>query len=85
MLGGTPYILFKSNTTAAAGGLMAKMFHLYNLNRDEYLAHYHKRSNVETTNSMIKSQVRGQRPIEDRRGDGERGAVQGACATTSAA
>ena len=53
--GGTPYILFKSNTTAAAGGLMAKMFHLYNLNRDEYLAHYHKRSNIETTNMMIKS------------------------------
>ena len=53
--GGTPYILFKSNTTAAAGGLMAKMFHLYNLNRDEYLAHYHKRSNVESTNMMIKS------------------------------
>ncbi len=23
---------------------MAKMFHLYNLNRDEYLSHYHKRS-----------------------------------------
>ena len=53
--GGTPYILFKSNTTAAAGGLMAKMFHLYNLNRDEYLARYHKRSNVESTNMMIKS------------------------------
>ena len=53
--GGTPYICFKSNTTAAAGGLMAKMFHLYNLNRDEYLSHYHKRSNVETTNMMIKS------------------------------
>jgi hypothetical protein len=34
---------------------MAKMFHLYNLNRDEYLNHYHKRSNVETTNMMIKS------------------------------
>jgi transposase len=53
--GGTPYICFKSNTTAAAGGLMAKMFHLYNLNRDDYLSHYHKRSNVESTNMMIKS------------------------------
>lgn len=53
--GGTPYFFFKSNTTAAGGGLFAKMFHLYNLNRDEYLAHYHKRSNVETTNSMIKA------------------------------
>jgi len=53
--GGTPYICFKSNTTAAAGGLMAKMFHMYNLYRDEYLAHYHKRSNVESTNGMIKA------------------------------
>jgi transposase len=53
--GATPFILFKSNTTAAGGGLMAKMFHLYCLNRDEYLAHYHKRSNIESTNMMIKS------------------------------
>jgi hypothetical protein len=52
---GTPYIAFKSNSTAAAGGLMAKMFHFYNLNRDESLAHYHKRSNVESTNAMIKA------------------------------
>jgi transposase len=53
--GGAPFLGFKSNTTAAGGGLMAKMFHLDNLNRDEYLAHYHKRSNVESTNMMIKS------------------------------
>ncbi len=53
--GGTPFISFKDNTTAAKGGLFAKMFHFYNLNRDEFLAHYHKRSNVETTNMMIKS------------------------------
>jgi transposase len=57
--GGTPFICFKSNTTAAGGGLMAKMFHLYNLNRDEYLAHYHKRSNVESTNAMIKAKFGG--------------------------
>ena len=31
------------------------MFHLYNFNRDDYLSHYHKRSNVETTFSMIKA------------------------------
>ncbi len=54
-LGGTPYIDFKSNTTASEGGTMARMFHLYNLNRDAYLSHYHKRSNVETTFSMIKA------------------------------
>ncbi len=53
-LGGTPFIAFKSNTTAAEGGLFATMFHYYNLRRDEFLSHYHKRSNVETTFSMIK-------------------------------
>ena len=30
------------------------MFHLYCYNRDEFKAHYHKRSNVETTFSMVK-------------------------------
>jgi transposase len=54
-LGGTPYIAFKSNTAANEGGTLARMFHLYNFNRDEYLAHYHKRSNVESTMSMIKA------------------------------
>ena len=56
--GGTPYIAFKSNTTGGAGGMLAKMFHLYNLNRADYLGHYHKRSNIETTFSMIKAKFR---------------------------
>jgi transposase len=54
-LGGTPYIAFKAGTTAAQGGTLAKMFHLYNLNREEYLEKYHKRSNVESTFSMVKA------------------------------
>ena len=54
-LGGTPYIAFKVGTTANEGGTMARMFHLYNFNRDEYLDHYHKRSNVESTFSMVKA------------------------------
>lgn len=53
--GGTPYIAFKCNSTAADGGTMARMFHLYNFKRDEFLAHYHKRSNVESTFSMMKA------------------------------
>ncbi len=52
--GGTPYIAFKSSTTAAQGGTLQRMFHLYHLNQDEYMKHYHKRSNVESTFSMIK-------------------------------
>ena len=51
----TPYIPFKSIHTGAGGGLWAKMYHYYNLHRDEFLSHYHKRSNVETTFSMVKA------------------------------
>ena len=36
------------------------MFHFYNFHREEFLQHYHKRSNVETTFSMIKAKF-GQR------------------------
>jgi transposase len=53
--GATPYIAFKSIHTGRGGGLWAKMFHYFQFNRDEYLRHYHKRSNVETTFSMIKA------------------------------
>ena len=45
---------FKSNSTGAKGGLFEKMFHYFQFKQDEYLAHYHKRSNVESTFSMIK-------------------------------
>ena len=31
------------------------MYNFYNFNRDDFLAHYHKRSNVESTFSMIKA------------------------------
>jgi transposase len=32
-----------------------RMYHLYNAFRDKFMAHYHKRSNVETTFSMVKA------------------------------
>ncbi len=32
-----------------------QMFHYYQFKRDEFLRHYHRRSNVETTFHMIKS------------------------------
>jgi transposase len=31
------------------------MYHYFEFQRDEFLSHYHKRSNVETTFSMIKA------------------------------
>ena len=56
-LGGTPYIPFRSNSVATANKkrLWKKMFHYFQLNQDEFMEHYHKRSNVETTFHMIKS------------------------------
>jgi transposase len=56
-LGGTAFIPFKKNAIARAGraGLWKKMYHYFALNRDDYLKHYHLRSNVETTFSMIKA------------------------------
>jgi transposase len=72
-VGGTPYIPFKSNSTGLGGnnhkfdGLWSRMWHYYNFNRDVFLTHYHKRSNVETTFSMIKAKfggfVRAKTPI----------------------
>ncbi len=52
--GGTAFIAFKANTTGGVGGLFEKMFHYFQYRREEFLGHYHKRSNVESTFSMIK-------------------------------
>jgi transposase len=56
--GGTPYIAFKVNSTGGAGGLFEKMYHYYEFNREEYLRHYHQRSNAESTFSMVKAKFR---------------------------
>jgi hypothetical protein len=52
--GGQAFIAFKENTTGAAGGLFEKAFHYFQFNQEEYMAHYHKRSNVESTFSAVK-------------------------------
>lgn len=60
-----PYIPFKSNSKAQStygpkSTLWTRMLSFYTDNREEFNAHYHKRSNVETTFHMIKSKF-GQR------------------------
>lgn len=65
--GGMPFIMFKDNHTAKGfqlstgrgSNLWTKMYHYFQFNQDEYLKHYHKRSNVETTFSMIKAKFGG--------------------------
>jgi transposase len=54
-IGATPYIAFKHNATGEVGGVFGKMFHYFQFNREDFLAHYHRRSNVESTVMMIKT------------------------------
>jgi transposase len=54
-VGGMPFVPFKSNTLEPTeSGAWARMYHLFIYRREEYMEHYHKRSNIETGYSMIK-------------------------------
>jgi Transposase DDE domain len=61
--GATPYIPFKGDVPSMQGVAPAlpekvtawtRMYHMFVWQRDTFLSHYHQRSNVETTFSMIK-------------------------------
>ena len=55
-VGGVVYIPFKKHARCKTRGspLWNKMFYFFQLNREEFMEHYHKRSNVESTNAAIK-------------------------------
>jgi transposase len=60
-VGATPFVPFKSNSVPVLPALLpewetawSRMWHQFSLERDTFLRSYHKRSNVETTFSMIK-------------------------------
>ena len=54
--GATPYIPFKSNNKPSGNGTVwKKMFYYFHLHNEEFLEHYHKRSNAESSVQMIKS------------------------------
>lgn len=57
-VGGMPFIPFRENATDAKGGLWEKMLLYYSLRREEFMEHYHQRSNAESTFSMIKAKFR---------------------------
>ena len=56
-IGAVPYIPFKKGTTGRAKNAPTwkKMYHYFEFKNAEFLEHYHKRSNAETTFHMIKS------------------------------
>ena len=54
-MGGTAFVPFKINSTAGeAGSLWEKMYHYYQYRREEFLLHYHQRSNAESTFHALK-------------------------------
>lgn len=55
-IGAIPFIPFKSNTVRNSRGCMVwtRMYDYYKNHREEFLEHYHKRSNAESGFSMIK-------------------------------
>ncbi|MBV9453198.1 MAG: transposase [Rubrobacter sp.] len=54
--GATPYIPFKGGTLEPTeDSVWKKMYHFYHFNREAFLSHYHKRSNVESTFAMMKA------------------------------
>lgn len=58
--GAAPYIPFKQGTVGHKGpALWQKLWHCFQFNRDEFLGHYHKRSNAETVFSMVKAKFGG--------------------------
>ncbi|PIN90858.1 hypothetical protein COU60_00755 [Candidatus Pacearchaeota archaeon CG10_big_fil_rev_8_21_14_0_10_34_76] len=59
-LGAVPYIPFKKSTSGKRVrnhtlGIWGTMYRYFNEHKDEFLQHYHKRSNVESVFSMIKA------------------------------
>jgi transposase len=50
-----PFVPFKANTVEPTeAGTWARMYNLFMYRREEYMRHYHKRSNIKTAYSMIK-------------------------------
>lgn len=55
-IGATAYIPFRKNVGGRARGsyMWKKMYHFFQLNKEEFLQHYHQRSNVESVFKMVK-------------------------------
>ena len=53
-IGADAFIPFKGNATGSVGGMFQKAFHFFSLYREEFMQSYHKRSNIESTFSMMK-------------------------------
>ncbi|HEY3817056.1 MAG TPA: transposase [Polyangiaceae bacterium] len=55
--GAAPFVPFKSDSTGKGSPAIERMWHLFSLHREDFLAHYHQRSNVEATFSAVKRKL----------------------------
>jgi len=58
-VGAVPYIPFKSNSREKGSPAWRRMWAMFLYRQEEFLAHYHRRSNVESTFSAIKRKFGG--------------------------
>lgn len=58
-VGAVPYIPFKSNSLGEGPAAWQRLWGLFMYQRAEFLAHYHRRSNVESTFSAVKRKFGG--------------------------
>ena len=60
-IGAVPYIPFKVGATGRCRGSYAwnKLFHYFQFHKEEFMQHYHQRSNVESTFSSLKRKFQG--------------------------
>jgi len=69
-VGAAPYVAFKVNTCPNNSPIWNKVFHFFQMNRDEFLTQYHRRSNVESTFSAMKRKfgdtIRSKTPVAQR-------------------
>jgi len=65
--GAVPFVAFKVNSRPEGPDVWKKAYHMFAYNHEEWLRRYHKRSNIETTFSMIKKKfggaVRAKKPV----------------------
>ena len=57
--GAVPYIPFKSNSKSTGSAAWRRMWGLFMFRQEEFLAHYHQRSNSEATFSAVKRKFGG--------------------------
>jgi transposase len=64
-VGARPFVPFKSNSGSTGSEAWERMFHYFALNRESFLVHYHRRSNVESGLLQHEAQVWRWRPQQD--------------------